>query len=78
MYRESIPLGESPSESEGPGDGIRKARKAIRNTLKKCGLNTRCGTPSGVGAKIKSAISGTGTGIRKPMRNKASKRYKIR
>jgi|TARA_R110000851_G_scaffold17869_1_gene56462 hypothetical protein len=76
-YRESAPLATSPSEL-GPGDGIRKARRAIRNKLKKCGLNTRCGTPYGIGAKIKRAVSGAGTGIRKPMRNKASKRYKTR
>jgi len=78
MYRESIPLAESPSESSGPGNGIRRARRAIRNTLKSCGLNSRCGSPSGVGAQIKRAFTGVGTGMRKPMKNKASKKYKVR
>ena len=76
-YRESKPLAASPSES-GPGDGIRRARRAIKNKLKKCGPNSRCGSPSGVGARIKRAFSGVGTGINKPMKNKASKKYKVR
>tara|TARA_R110000823_G_scaffold26665_2_gene77619 strand:+ start:2500 stop:2736 length:237 start_codon:yes stop_codon:yes gene_type:complete len=67
-YRESTPLAASPSEL-GPGDGIRRARRAIKNKLKKCGKNSRCGSPSGVGARIKAAVSG-GSGNRKPMRNK--------
>ena len=67
-YRESTPLAASPSES-GPGDGIRRARRAIKNKLKKCGKNSRCGSPSGVGARIKAAVSG-GSGNRKRMRNK--------
>mgnify|MGYP003626629173 FL=1 len=75
-YRESTPLAASPSES-GPGDGIRRARRAIKNKLKKCGPNSRCGSPSGVGARIKAAVSG-GSGNRKPMKNRASKKYKIR
>jgi len=76
-YRESTPLAASPSES-GPGDGIRRARRAIRNKLKKCLSNGgKCNSPSGVVARIKAAVSG-GSGNRKPMKNRASKKYKIR
>ena len=34
MYRESTPLAVSPSESSGPGDGIRQVRKAKRRATK--------------------------------------------
>ena len=77
-YRESTPLAASPSESSGNGRGIKKARRAIRRVLKNCGPNSRCGSPSGPLARVKRVLSGVGTGINKPMKNKASRKYKIR
>lgn len=76
-YRESKPLAASPSES-GPGKGIRRARRAIGRVLKRCGPNSRCGSPSGIIDKIKRGFSGVGTGINRPMKNIASRKYKIR
>ena len=71
-YRESTPLAASPS---GNGRGIKKARRAIGRVLKNCGPNSRCGSPSGPLARIRRVFSGVGTGINRPMRNRASKRY---
>ena len=75
-FRESQPLAASPPG--GIKKRIKRARRKIRKKLKNCGPNSRCGSPSGIGAKIKATLSGVGTGNRKPMKNKASKRYSVR